>query len=153
MRFVPRRLRDTWAADANVDPAPGAGELLDFGLALTKRLHDAGVGLLLGSDDMNPFIVPGFSIHNELALFVRAGLTPFEALRAGTSDAALFLHKERDFGTIAVGQRADLLLLSANPLESVSNAAKRVGVMARGRWLTETDLQNRLRAVGDAFSR
>ena len=129
MRYVPRRLRDAWTADVDNESVGYPAGLLDFGLTLTKRLHDAGVGLLLGSDDMNPYIVPGFSLHEELALFVRAGLSPFEALRAGTSNAAKFLKRDREFGTVAVGQRADLLLLEANPLENVANAGRRAGVI------------------------
>ena len=74
-------------------------------------------------------LVPGVSLHEELALFVRAGLSPFEALRAGTSDAAKFLKRDREFGTVAVGQRADLLLLEANPLENVANVGRRAGVI------------------------
>ena len=102
---------------------------------------------------MNPYIVPGVSLHEELALFVRAGLSPFEALRAGTSDAAKFLNRDREFGTVAVGQRADLLLLEANPLENVANVGRRAGVIVSGRWSAEADLQRRLREAGDAFAR
>jgi imidazolonepropionase-like amidohydrolase len=74
-----------------------------------------GVPLLLGSDAYKPGTLPGFSIHEELMNFVAAGLSPYEALRAGTSDAARFLHRKEDFGTIAVGRRADLLLLDGDP--------------------------------------
>ena len=102
---------------------------------------------------MNPFIVPGVSLHEELALFVKAGLSPFEALRAGTSEAARFFKREKEFGTVAVGQRADLLLLEANPLENVANASRRVGVILAGRWSAEADLQRRLREAGDALAR
>jgi len=133
MRNAPQRMRDAWAADVDndrTDPAPG---LLGFGLTLVKRLHDAGVGLLLGSDDMNPYIVPGAALHEELALLVKAGLSPYQALRAGTSDAARFLGRETEFGTIAPGQRGDLLLLDANPLENVANASRPVSVIVRGR--------------------
>ena len=153
MRYVPRRLRDAWLADVDNESVGNVPGLLDFGLTLTKRLHDAGVGLLLGSDDMNPYIVPGISLHEELALFVKAGLSPFEALRAGTSGAATFLKREREFGTVAVGQRGDLLLLEANPLEDVANAARRVGVLVRGRWFPEAELQRRLREAGDALAK
>jgi imidazolonepropionase-like amidohydrolase len=149
MRYVPSRFRDTWASQVDVERPVPPPELLPFGLTLTKRLHDAGVGLLLGTDDLSPFVLPGFSLHDELALLVKAGLSPFDALRAGTSDAARALHKEKEFGTIAVGQRADVLLLDANPLENIANAAKRAGAMTAGRWFTDADLQERLRAIGD----
>lgn len=126
--------------------------VLDLKLKLTKALHDGGVGFLLGTDCMNPLNVPGFSIHEELAYFVNARLTPYQALRAGTSGAAEFLKQQNEFGTVAVGKRADLLLLEANPLEDVRNAAKRVGVMVRGRWFTEAELRERLEKQAASYS-
>ena len=114
-------------------------------LKIIAALHRAGVGLLLGTDAYKPSALPGFSLHDELANFVAAGMTPYEALRAGTIDAARFLRREEEFGTVAVGRRADLLLLTANPLASIGNAAKRVGVMLHGAWFTEDELQERLK--------
>ena len=67
--------------------------------------------------------------------------------QSGTSDAALFLNQQNEFGTVTVGLRADLLLLEANPLENVANVTKRVGVMLRGTWLPEEDLQKRLSSL------
>jgi imidazolonepropionase-like amidohydrolase len=122
-------------------------------LAIVHALRAGGAGLLLGTDSPKPTVLPGFSLHAELQSFVRAGLTPYEALRAGTSDAAIFLHREKEFGTIAVGSRADLLLLKADPLESVDNIEKRVGVMSAGRWFTEARLQQRLLALRDSYRR
>jgi imidazolonepropionase-like amidohydrolase len=98
-------------------------------------------------------VLPGFSLHAELQSFVQAGLTPYQALRAGTSDAAIFLHQEAEFGTISSGLRADLLLLKANPLDDVANIDKRVGVMVAGRWFTEAELQQRLLALRPGRSR
>ena len=148
MRYAPPRMRNAWAADIENEAAGPVPALLDFGLTLTRRLRDAGVGLLLGTDFMNPYIVPGASLQEELALFVKAGLSPFEALRAGTSDAARFLKRDHEFGTVAVGQRADLLLLEANPLDNVANVGRRAGVMVGGRWFLESELQRRLGEAG-----
>lgn len=116
----------------------------EFALAVVRALHSQGAGLLLGTDTYKPNIIPGFSLHEELRYFVKAGLTPYDAVRAGTSDAARFLHREEEFGTVEVGRRADLLLLSANPLADVGNVKKRVGVMLRGEWLLEAELQSKL---------
>ncbi len=110
-------------------------------LASVRAMHEAGVGLLIGTDTPNPFVVPGFSVHEELQNFVDAGLTPYEALRSATRDAADFLGASEEFGTVAVGQRADLILVEANPLEDVGNVARRVGVSIRGRWFSEKDLR------------
>jgi imidazolonepropionase-like amidohydrolase len=113
-------------------------------LAIVHTLREHNARLLLGTDAPKPTVLPGFSLHDELQSFVQAGLTPYQALRAGTSDAAIFLHKATEFGTIGSGLRADLLLLKANPLENVDNVDKRVGVMVAGRWFTESELQQRL---------
>jgi imidazolonepropionase-like amidohydrolase len=116
-----------------------------FALALVRALHEKRAGLLAGTDAYKLNIIPGFSLLEELRYFVNAGLSPYEAIKAGTSDAARFLNQENEFGTVAVGRRADLILLSANPLDDIGNVAKRNGVMLHGRWLSEQDLQRQLR--------
>ena len=116
-----------------------------FALALVRALHAKGAGLLLGTDAYKRNVLPGLSLLEELRYFVKAGLSPYEAIKAGTSDAARFLNQENEFGTVAVGRRADLILLSANPLDDVDNVTKRTGVMVRGQWLSEDKLQRCLR--------
>jgi imidazolonepropionase-like amidohydrolase len=113
-------------------------------IAIVRGLHRGGVHLLLGTDAMKLTVLPGFSLHAELQTFVAAGLTPYEAIRAGTADAALFLRQQPEFGTVAVGRRADLVLLRSSPLQDVGNVSKRVGVMANGRWYSEAELQQQL---------
>jgi len=120
---------------------------------LTKALHDGGARILLGTDCPNPLLVPGFSIHEELQNFVDAGLTPYEAIKAGTHDAAEFFDALDQFGTVTAGRRADLILLEANPLDDVKNIAKRVGVMVRGKWYPQVDLQARLDALADKYAK
>jgi len=114
---------------------------------MTKALHDAGARILLGSDTPNPYVVTGFSLHQELRNLVDAGLRPYEAIKAGTRDAAECLGEQDEFGTISAGLRADLILIEDNPLEDVGNAARLNGVMARGRWLPQPELQAMLDAV------
>ncbi len=111
---------------------------------LTLKLHKAGARVLLGTDTPNPYVIPGFSIHEELQNLVSAGLTPYEAIRAGTRDSAEFLDALDEFGTIEIGKRADLILLGANPLENVDNVSRRIGVMVRGKWLPEEELEGML---------
>ena len=81
-------------------------------------------------------------MHDELTLLVAAGLTPDEVLCTATANPADFLGRSGEFGTITAGARADLLLLNADPLRDVANAAQRAGVMVRGRWLAENELRN-----------
>ena len=107
-----------------------------------KGFRDAGVRLLAGTDALNPCVVPGFSLHDELRNLVAAGLTPYEAMRTATANAAEFLGANS--GVVAVGRRADLILVNSDPLKDVSNASRRVGVMLRGQWLAEDELRQML---------
>jgi predicted TIM-barrel fold metal-dependent hydrolase/cytosine/adenosine deaminase-related metal-dependent hydrolase len=112
--------------------------------SLVRHLHAAGARLLLGSDAGYPFIVPGASAHEELANLVEAGLSPYEALAAGTRRAAEFLGELESAGTITPGKRADLLLVAADPLERTEHLARIEGVMLRGRWLARAELDRLL---------
>ncbi len=130
-----------WLADS--DPAlRQQGRLVRQ--RIVRGLRDAGARLLLGTDAGSIYVEPGFSIQVELQNLVEAGLTPYEAIRAGTHDAAEFLGASDEFGTLAVGKRADLLLVEGNPLTDVAHLQCRVGVMLRGQWLPEARLQQLL---------
>ena len=149
-KFVPPAIRERYekaytseSRTPVIDPL-NSPEAQPIYLAIVGALHKGGVGLLLGTDAHKPNALPGFSLHEELVSFVKAGLTPYEAIRAGTSDAARFLHRETEFGRVAVGLRADLILLTANPLDDVGNVQKREGVMVQGNWLTEDALKSKL---------
>jgi len=152
MRFVSPAMRAHWDPESPQNylasmPAAAvqaAHDKLPFEQRAVRALADAGAGLLLGTDMGNPFVLAGFTLHEELAYLVGAGLTPYQALRAGTSDAARCMGAEEEWGSIALGRRADLVLLAANPLDDVSNAAKRVGVVLRGRWFPEEELRAEL---------
>lgn len=103
--------------------------------ALVRVFHRARVPLLLGTDTPQPFVFPGASVHDELANYVSAGLTPAEALALATREPARFLGQERAWGTVERGKRANLLLLEANPLDDVSATRRITGVLVGGRWL------------------
>lgn len=109
-------------------------------LAIVAALHSGGAHLLLGTDTMKAGTLPGYSLRKELENFAAAGLTPYEAIRAGTADAAKFLHQENEFGLVGNGLRADLILVDANPLADVKNVSKLAGVLAGGRWFTAAEL-------------
>jgi imidazolonepropionase-like amidohydrolase len=120
---------------------------------LVKVLHDNGARLLIGTDTPNAFVIPGYSVVEELQNFVAAGLTSYQAIKAGTRDAAEFLGASNEFGTISVGMRADLILVEGNPLESVANLKRRAGVMVRGRWLTMSDLHKQLDGLAASYAK
>jgi imidazolonepropionase-like amidohydrolase len=113
---------------------------LRSGVALVGLLHEAGVPLLAGSDTGNPFVIPGFSLHAELELLVRAGLSPLAALQTATVNPARFLEATDSLGTVEAGKLADLVLLDADPLADIRNAAKIRAVITNGRYLDRTAL-------------
>jgi imidazolonepropionase-like amidohydrolase len=158
MRYVSPMLRSFWSPERSyLGRMPDALlEAVKAGDADRKRcvgiLHKSGARLLAGTDMGNPFVVAGFGLHEELANLVAAGLSPYEALRASTSGAAEFMQAAEEWGTVEVGRRADLLLLEANPLDDVRNAARRVGVMVRGRWFEEAALSSQLEELAARFA-
>ncbi|MBV9183703.1 MAG: amidohydrolase family protein [Acidobacteria bacterium] len=111
---------------------------------LTAGLRDAGVPLLAGTDPFVPCVIPGFSMKDELDQLYEAGLTPYETLETATSNAARFLGTSADEGTMTKGKIADFVLLNANPLENINNAFLQGGVMLRGKWHPEDELQRDL---------
>jgi imidazolonepropionase-like amidohydrolase len=117
---------------------------------LVGRMQKAGVALLAGTDDANPYSMPGFSLHDELAMLVEAGLTPAEALRAATLNPATFLNRLDSLGTVAPGKLADLVLLDANPLEDIRNTAKVNAVVLRGRLFDRTELDRVLAVIEES---
>lgn len=136
IRRMWERERNRYARDFTPKRVPNLRRLLGFQKDLVKQLGGGSVRILLGTDGGGvPFVVPGFSALDELRELVSAGLTPYAALRAATIDAARFLKKESDFGTIEAGKGADFILLRGNPLTDIDNIALRAGVMLRGRWL------------------
>lgn len=142
--YVSKATRKEWAQSKQYTLAERgfrpevAAQAIGIRRHLILALHEAGGSLLLGSDAPQIFNVPGFSLHNELAFMVAAGLTPFEALRTGTVAPAAFFGIET--GTVEVGKIADLLLLDANPLLDIANSRRIHGVLARGRWYSAADL-------------
>ncbi len=104
-----------------------------WSLDLTRRMNDAGVPVGAGTDTPIGFALPGYSLHDELAMLVRAGMTPREALRSATVRPAEFFGLQGEMGRVAEGFRGDLVLLSADPLEDIGNAKTIEAVVARGR--------------------
>jgi hypothetical protein len=127
--------------------------LLEKQLALVRAMQRAGVGILAGTDVLNPYCFPGFSLHDELQLLVQAGLTPTEALQTATRNPARFLDQEKDFGTLEKGKVADLVLLDANPLMDITNTRQIAAVVVGGKLLTKELLHKMLADVEAAANR
>jgi imidazolonepropionase-like amidohydrolase len=112
-----------------------------------------GVPLLAGTDVGNPFVIAGFSLHDELEMFVQAGLSPMEALKTATVSPAEYLGRLKDFGTVEKGKIADLVLLEANPLEEIGNTRKIAAVIVNGKYLPKADLQKMLAGVETSLNK
>lgn len=117
-------------------------------LQVILDLHKAGVVLLAGTQ-LNPLAIgtPGLLLHDEINLFVRAGLSPFEALKTATVNPARFMRREKDLGTVEKGKLADFILLDANPLANISNTRKIDAVVVNGRYLSREVLDRMLSEV------
>jgi imidazolonepropionase-like amidohydrolase len=111
-------------------------EYLPFLFRIVRELKKRGAGMVLGTDKATPYVVAGFSLHRELALIIEAGLTPFEAIKAATYNAAKCLKRETTLGTIDTGKCADLVLVDQNPLNNIETIKNHCGVMTKGRWLS-----------------
>lgn len=157
MAYIPRDMLRGWiASKRGILDAPGydpgkASEFVAVRAALVKALHDQGAGLLLGSDAPQVFNVPGFSIHDELDALVSAGLTPYQALRTGTVLPAEFFGAADRFGALREGLAADFILVSGNPLLSVTALREPLGVMVRGRWLDRAEIDRRLAVLSEKY--
>jgi imidazolonepropionase-like amidohydrolase len=158
-QYVPAYWRDvTWTRfkqqmmpDLQHDPLALRQQYVAKDLQMMGAMHRAGVPFLAGTDTApGIYVLPGFSLHDELSYFVEAGFTPMEALQTATSNPAHFLHKDDSDGSVAPGKAADLVLLSANPLDDIHNTRKISAVVANGRLFERADLDQILAHVQQA---
>lgn len=137
--LVPKRLRDFWPVYLRRTGCPQGGPLEDRRREfakfqeLTGKLYRAGVPLLVGTDAPEPQVTPGFSLHQELEMLVESGLPPAAALRAATLHNATSLKQQDHLGSITTGKLADLVLLTANPLEDIRHTRRIELVLRSGR--------------------
>jgi imidazolonepropionase-like amidohydrolase len=148
LRFVPAAERAEWNARRDstqrrrMPPALAATRRNVFRAQekLVATMQRAGVSLMIGTDMANDWLVPGFSVHDELAAFVESGVSPAEALRAATLTPARYLRATDSLGSVAAGRVADLVLLDADPLADIRNTRRIRAVFTRGRYLDRAAL-------------
>lgn len=121
-------------------------------LLAVRTLHEAGARLVLGTDSPAGFVLHGFGALRELEILVEAGLTAYEAIEMATRNAAELLGASEEFGTVTEGKRADLLLLYANPLDDIGNTARQAGVMVRGGWISEEEIESMLQELATKYA-
>jgi imidazolonepropionase-like amidohydrolase len=142
---------DSILKDMDTDPLPVRKRFVQMELEMTRAMFEAGVPFMAGTDTAaGVHVFPGFSLHEELALFVKAGLTPMQALQTATLNPARFLHRDSEMGTIEKKKMADLVLLDANPLDAIENTRKIRGVVLAGRYFSRADLDSMLSQVAAA---
>ncbi|MCG8505335.1 MAG: amidohydrolase family protein [Sphingomonadales bacterium] len=152
-KYLAESLLEDWDKDLDrtAEASPERRALFraffDHGLEITRLAHEAGVGVMVGTDANDTMVFPGFAVHDEMAHFAKAGLAPMEILRAATTVPARYLEMTGDFGGIAVGKKADLVLLDANPLEDIANTRRISWVVFNGRAFDRTVLDQMLAAV------
>lgn len=149
LKYVPWDFLDEWAElkNARVSMPQRMAEMkraFPTFLKMIGAMHRAGVSFLAGTDTTQIHVVPGFSLHDELALLVQAGLTPLEALQSATIAPARFMEREKDLGTIEPGKFADMVLLEANPLDDINHTKKIAAVVLDGRYFPKGALKELL---------
>ena len=130
------------------DPLPVRRRFVDHELEIVRALHSAGVPFLAGTDTpAGVGVTPGISLHLELQRFVAAGFTPLQALQTATINPARFLGKTSEYGSVAAGRVADLVILRANPLENIANTRAIAGVVADGKYWSPAEIDSLGRRV------
>ncbi|MEQ9568989.1 MAG: amidohydrolase family protein [Longimicrobiales bacterium] len=154
MRYVSQAQRDAWRnqnAGGPDLPDDVVEAFLDARKRMLRYLAEAGAPLLMGTDSPQLFNVPGFALHRELAVVAEAGISNYTVLESGTRNVARYvsevLGQTADFGVVAEGLRADLVLLDADPLDDLAHLTERAGVMVRGRWVPRSEIDAGLAAL------
>jgi hypothetical protein len=154
MDLVPRTLRMRWTdrrkayiGQADDERLQAAARLAETSARAVRDLHAAGARILAGTDAFDAFVIPGHSLHQELEAMVRGGLTPLDALRMATVEAARYRGSRQTEGTLEPGKRADLILLDGNPVAEITNTRRIHAVMAGGRLWDRQRLNGLLEGV------
>lgn len=153
IKYIPNSLKQPFWEDAfgwkehTPDFNAQARRVFQKQLEVVGMMNRAGVRIVAGTDTANPYVFPGFSLHEELALLVQAGLTPGEALRTATINPAKYFDMQRSLGTVEKSQIADLVLLDANPLMDINNTRKIAAVIVGGRYFPKETLEEMLADV------
>lgn len=150
-RFLPKLVRKRWIENADsISQIPSTAENIAFAnwaYDMVKRIDDAGIGIMAGTDTPIFFLTPGFSLHEELRLLVKSGLSTIKALEAATLNPSKYFDLDNELGVIDKGMIADLVLLNANPLDDITNTKKINAVMKSGKLYKREDLDRILQQL------
>ena len=131
----------------------GVKKFCDMLKEIVGRFNANGIKFIGGTDLGNPFTIAGFTLHDELEIFVECGFSPLQSLQTVTLNPAIFLDRMVDFGTVSENKIANLVILNKNPLENIKNTTSIDAVVQRGDLYNRTELDNLLQEVEDFFKR
>ena len=159
MRYVPASTREYWTRQKEALPPmdPETADLLvDVRRRLVRAITMSGAGVLAGSGAPQMFSVPGFGFRDELRSLEASGLTPYEVIVIATRSVPAYalreLREAGNFGIVAEGNRADLVLLRENPFRDLEALWNQEGVMVRGRWLSREEIDARLEQIAEKYA-
>lgn len=150
LKYIPAAIRKTWndpREDRKKQPEAALTLLeqeYEKDCYLLDRMQRGGVPIMAGTDTGQPYTFPGYDLHRELQLLVKAGLTPLQALRSATIVPAQYLDSDESLGSVASGKVADLVLLEADPLKDIRNTQKISAVVVGGKYLSKAKLDSML---------
>lgn len=159
MKYLPGPLIQQWVQTKKQLERAGmldkekVAPYLKFRNQLFLKLHQAGIPMLMASDSPQVFNVPGFSIHHEIELMAKAGMTPYEILKTGTVEPARYMNALSEWGMIQEGMEADLVLVSENPLENPGTLKTPLGLAIQGKWISKERLQTELDRIKKTHQR
>jgi imidazolonepropionase-like amidohydrolase len=150
LKYIPSAIRKDWD-----DPREEKKKIPEATLALigqqyerlawiVEQMQRQGVPIMAGTDTGDPYTFPGYDLHRELQLLVKAGLTPAQALRSATLTPAEYLDADESLGSVVQGKIADLVLLDADPLKDIRNTQKISAVVLGGKYLSKAKLDSML---------
>jgi imidazolonepropionase-like amidohydrolase len=156
IRFYPKKVVDLWMGVSKkylstAAPIEKREKYIVVRNKLIKAIYDAGGRVMAGSDTPEWLMLYGHTLHLELIDLRDAGLSNYAALEAATRNPALFFGTLNKTGTIEKGKQADLVLLEANPLDDIANTQKRAGVMLKGKYYEQAEMNKWLDEIAPRF--
>lgn len=151
LKYIPEAVKQNYFSFAenpqSAYSTDSPGEHAELRTRILSEMNKEGVRILMGTDAPQLFSVPGFSIHRELPHMKAAGMSNYEIIKSGTKNVGDYFADRDNFGTIAEGQRADLILLAGNPMEDLLHIQNHLGVMVRGKWYSREMIDDKLKEI------
>lgn len=147
-KYLPSSIEEQWKIKIekfkNINISEFKHKQTKWMLEMVGEIHNAGIGIMAGTDTPIFFLTPGRSLHHELALLVEAGLSPLDAIKTATTNPAKYFDLEDELGSIKKNMWADLIILDANPLENINNTMRINAVIKQGNYVKQSELLKRL---------